>query len=95
VSLVAAQLLLFASTGPVNAAIVAEVAPAERASAVAISILAIHLLGDVPSPALIGFISDRSSLGRAVLVVPVAILVAGIVWTYAAWSGERRRITRA
>ncbi len=88
VSLVAAQLLLFASTGPVNAAIVAEVAPAERASAVALSILTIHLLGDVPSPALIGFISDRSSLGRAVLVVPVAILVAGLVWTYAAWRGE-------
>jgi MFS family permease len=94
VALVVAQLLLFASTGPVNAAIVAEVPPAERASAVAISILGIHLLGDVPSPALIGFISDRASLGRAVLVVPVAVLVAGIVWTYAAWRGERRPVTR-
>jgi len=89
VALVAAQLLLFASTGPVNAAIIAAVPPAERASAVAISILTIHLLGDVPSPALIGFISDRSSLGRAVLIVPVAVLVAGCVWTYAAWRGER------
>jgi MFS family permease len=91
VALVVAQLLLFASTGPVNAAIVAEVPPAERASAVAISILMIHLLGDVPSPWLIGFISDRSSLGRAVFVVPAAILVAGIIWTYAAWRGERHR----
>ena len=88
-ALVVAQLMLFASTGPVNAAIVAEVAPAERASAVALSILGIHLLGDVPSPWLIGFISDRSSLGRAVMVVPVATLVAGLVWTYAAWRGER------
>jgi MFS family permease len=91
VALVLAQLLLFASTGPVNAAIVAAVPPAERATAVAISILTIHLLGDVPSPALIGAISDRSSLGRAVLIVPVAILVAGVVWTYAAWRGERSR----
>ncbi len=89
VALVAAQLLLFASTGPVNAAIVNAVPPAERASAVAISILAIHVLGDVPSPTLIGFLSDRSSLGRAVLVVPAAILVAGLVWTWAAWRGER------
>jgi MFS family permease len=88
-ALVVAQLLLFASTGPVNAAIVAEVPPAERASAVALSILAIHLLGDVPSPWLIGFLSDRSSLGRAVMVVPVATLVAGIIWTWAAWRGER------
>lgn len=88
-ALVFAQLMLFASTGPVNAAIVAEVPPAERASAVALSILAIHLLGDVPSPWLIGFISDRSSLGRAVMVVPVATLVCGLVWIYAAWRGER------
>jgi MFS family permease len=88
-ALIVAQLLLFASTGPVNAAIVAEVPPAERASAVAISILAIHLFGDVPSPTLIGFLSDRSSLGRAVLVVPVAVLVAGAIWTWAAWRGER------
>lgn len=88
-ALVFAQLMLFASTGPVNAAIVAEVPPAERASAVALSILAIHLLGDVPSPWLIGFISDRSSLGRAVLVVPVATLAAGLIWLYAAWRGER------
>jgi MFS family permease len=89
VALVAAQLLLFASTGPVNAAIIAAVPPAERASAVAVSILAIHLLGDVPSPWLIGLISDRTSLGRAVLIVPVAVLVAGVVWTWAAWRGER------
>jgi MFS family permease len=95
-ALVIALLLLFASTGPVNAAIVAEVAPAERASAVAISILSIHLLGDVLSPPLIGFISDRSSLGRAVLVVPVAVLASGVIWTYAAWRGERAaRIERA
>jgi MFS family permease len=95
VAMVFGLLLLFASTGPVNAAIVAEVAPVERASAVAISILAIHLLGDVLSPPLIGFLSDRSSLGRAVLVVPVAVLISGIVWTYAAWRGERlARMTR-
>jgi MFS family permease len=91
VALVAAQLLLFASTGPVNAAIVNAVPPVERASAVAISILTIHVLGDVPSPTLIGFLSDRSSLGRAVLVVPAAVLVAGLVWTWAAWRGERGR----
>ena len=88
-AMVVGLLLLFASTGPVNSAIIAEVPPAERASAVAISILAIHLLGDVLSPPLIGFLSDRSSLGRAVLVVPVAVLVSGIIWTYAAWRGER------
>ena len=49
-ALIAAELLLFMSTGPINTAIVNLVSPAERASAVALSVLAIHLLGDVLSP---------------------------------------------
>jgi MFS family permease len=88
-AIVAAELLLFVSTGPVNSAIVNVVAPGERATAVALSILAIHLLGDVPSPPLVGILSDHSSLGRAFLVIPVAIAVGGLVWLYAAWQGER------
>ncbi len=78
--IVLTELLLFASTGPINSAILNFVAPGERATAVALSILGIHLLGDVPSPPLIGAISDASSLGRAFLIVPVAIAVAGVIW---------------
>jgi len=88
-SIVAAELLLFASTGLINSAIINAVPPATRATAVAVSILAIHLFGDVPSPTIIGVISDASSLARAVLIIPVAVLVAGVIWTYAAWRGER------
>ena len=87
-AIVIAELLVFASTGPVNSAIVNFVAPEERASAVALSTLCIHLFGDGPSPPLIGFVSDHSSLQRAFLIVPVAILVCGMIWTYAAWKGE-------
>jgi MFS family permease len=88
-TLVCAQLLLFMSTGPINAAIVNMVSPFERASAVALSMFAIHLLGDVPSPVLIGRLSDASSLGQAVLVVPVAVAIAGLVWLMAArFSGR-------
>lgn len=89
-AMVVAELLIFASTGPVNSAILNVVKPGERATAVALSILTIHLFGDVPSPPLIGWISDLSSLERGVLVVPVAILVAGATWTLAAWLGGRR-----
>jgi len=88
-AIVTAQLLLFASTGPVNSAIVNVVPPEIRATAVAVSIFAIHVLGDVPSPSLIGAISDATSLERAVLIIPVALLVSGVIWTYAAWRGER------
>jgi len=90
-AVIAAELLLFASTGPINSAIVNEVSPGERARAVALSIVAIHLLGDVPSPPLIGRISDASSLGRAVLLVPVAVLVSGLFWTVEALLAGRRR----
>ena len=57
-AIVVAELLLFMSTGPVNAAIVNIVSPLERASAGALTMFVIHLLGDVPSPVLIGHLSD-------------------------------------
>jgi MFS family permease len=88
-AMAAAELLIFASTGPINSVILNVVRPGERATAVALSILAIHLFGDVPSPPLIGRISDLSSLDRAVLIVPVAIFLAGAIWTLEAWLGGR------
>jgi MFS family permease len=88
-ALVLAELLLFSSTGPINSAIVNLVAPNMRATAVAVSILVIHVLGDVPSPTILGAISDASSLARAVLIIPLAILLSGVIWTYAAWQGGR------
>jgi len=94
-ALILAQLLLFASSGPVNAAVMNVVPPAERATASAMTILAIHVLGDLPSPTLIGALSDRTSLGRAVLIVPLAIAVAGAIWTFAALRGERLAPPRA
>ena len=82
--IVVTELLLFASTGPINSAIVNLVRPGERATALALSILGIHLLGDVPSPPLIGVISDATSLGKAFLVIPFAIAIAGVIWLLAA-----------
>jgi hypothetical protein len=75
---------MFASTGPINTAIVSVVPASIRSSAMALSILAIHSFGDVPSPALVGWISDRASLDLAVLILPAAALVGGLVWTYGA-----------
>jgi predicted MFS family arabinose efflux permease len=84
-----AELFLFMSTGPVNSAIVDLVAANERATAVGLSVFLMHLLGDVPSPPLIGLISDHSSLATAFLLVPAVIAVSGAIWCYAAWRGER------
>ncbi|HMF09208.1 MAG TPA: MFS transporter [Thermoanaerobaculia bacterium] len=88
-AIVVAELLLFASTGPINSAIVNLVAPNERATAVALSILAIHLLGDVPSPPLIGAVSDATSLAHAFLILPVVIAASGVLWMVAARSATR------
>lgn len=84
-----ADLLLFLSTSPINAVIVGAVPPASRAAAMAASILVIHLLGDVPSPAAIGWVSDRTSLTRAVLIIPIAVAISGAVWSWAAARRDR------
>jgi MFS transporter, Spinster family, sphingosine-1-phosphate transporter len=83
-ALIFAELLLFVSTGPVNTVVVGSVAPGERGAAVALSIFAIHAFGDVPSPWLIGRLSDATSLATGVLLVPVAVLAAGGIWIFAA-----------
>ena len=88
-AIIAAEVLIFMCTGPINSAIVNVVSPLERATAVGFSVLTMHVLGDIPSPILIGMISDASSLEKGMLIVPVAILLAGVIWSYAAWRGER------
>lgn len=88
-ALVLAQLLLFMSTGPINAALVNSVTPWQRATASGLCMFTIHALGDVPSPTLIGYLSHHGSLARAVLIVPVAILVGGVIWLIAAKVHER------
>ncbi len=88
-SMVWAQLCLFLSTGPINAAIVNLVSATERATAIALSVFAIHLLGDALSPPLIGALSDHFSLGQAVKIVPVAVVIGGCIWIWAASAQAR------
>jgi hypothetical protein len=90
-AIVVAELLLFMSTGPVNSAIANLVSPTERASAFALSMFMIHLLGDVPSPTLIGWMAEQSSLGSAVLIVPAAIVISGVIWLLSARVSGRGR----
>ncbi|HEY3447976.1 MAG TPA: MFS transporter [Myxococcales bacterium] len=95
-AVVVAEVLMFASTGPINSAIVNLVSPTERATAVAFHIFAIHILGDVPSPVIVGKLSDLggstgASLGSAMLIIPFAILVSGIIWCAAAWQAGRQQ----
>src|SRR5881628_975635 len=76
-----AEFLLFLSTGPVNVVIVNVVPVGVRAMAMALSIFTIHLLGDAISPPIIGWLADVRGLGQAVLVVPIAVAISGVLWT--------------
>lgn len=89
-AMIIGEVLLFVSTSPVNSAIINAVAPGDRAKAMAACILAIHLFGDVPSPPLVGYLADQADLAKALLIVPVAALVAGLIWLAAALLGGRR-----
>ena len=83
-----AEFLLFLSTGPVNVVIVNVVPVSMRAMAMAMSIFAIHLLGDAISPPIIGWLADVSGLARGVLIMPIAIAVSGLLWAGTAASSE-------
>lgn len=71
-----AQFMLFLGSGPVNAAIVNSVSAPVRATALAGQLFLIHLLGDVPSPRVIGFVSDRSNLRWGLGVTVLALVLS-------------------
>ena len=70
-----AEFFLLVNTAPLNAALVNSVSARIRATALAVNIFVIHLLGDAFSPTLIGWISDRSNLevGLASMIVAVGL----------------------
>ena len=79
------ELSLFLSVAPTNAAIMMSVPVWARASAMAVSIFAIHLLGDLISPPLIGAIADRSGGGGdgirlGMYLTPAAFALSAVVW---------------
>ena len=79
--LAATMFFSFLCTGPVNTLILETVPVNLRATAMAVSIFAIHLFGDMWSSKIVGFLSDQwSNLQRAVLILPGALGVALIFW---------------
>jgi MFS family permease len=74
------ELGLFLSMSPINAVILRSVPAALRAGAMALSIFAIHLLGDLWSPPLTGLLADHMPIQWAMMILPVAIAVSGVVW---------------
>jgi MFS family permease len=78
-AIVVAIFFLFLNTGPLNAAVVNSVTAKIRATAIAMELLLIHLLGDAVSPKLIGRISDASSLRHGLAITLVSMLAGGLL----------------
>jgi hypothetical protein len=89
--LAGAMFFLFLSTGPVNTLILETVPVNLRVSAMAISIFMIHLFGDMWSPEIVGRLADSfaGNLQKAVLILPVALILAGVLWVALALKMRR------
>ena len=65
--------------GPSNTILVNVTKPRIRAAAIAVNLLGIHLLGDIPSPVIIGYISDVSgSLLLGLVITIPALALSGV-----------------
>lgn len=82
VGIFVAEFLLLLNTGPLNAAIINSVGPHVRAMALAVNIFIFHLLGDVPSSSLIGYLSDHYSLASAFVSPVIAVALSSAILFY-------------
>ena len=53
-----------------------------RATAIALNVFLFHLLGDVPSPTLMGYVADRRSLEAAFLLPVIAMAISSAILFY-------------
>jgi MFS family permease len=80
VAIFIAEFWLFFNTGPSNTILANVTNPSIRATAFAMNILAIHILGDVPSPPLLGWVAGENHWDRAFGLVTAATALGGIFW---------------
>lgn len=77
-----AAFFLLLNTSPLNAALINSVGPHIRATAIAVNIFIIHILGDVPSPTMMGWLADRRSLQAAFVLPVIAMMISSAILFY-------------
>src|SRR5271167_329024 len=82
VAILVGEFLILLNTAPLNAALVNSVSAPIRATAMAVNLFTIHLLGDAFSPTLIGYVSDRTNLQMGMVAMIVAVALSGIILVY-------------
>ncbi len=77
-----AAFFLLLNTSPLNAAVINSVGAHIRATAIAVNIFIIHILGDIPSPTMMGWVADRRSLQTAFVLPVIAMVVSAVILFY-------------
>jgi hypothetical protein len=77
-----AAFFLLLNTSPLNAAVMNSVSASIRATTIAVNIFIIHLLGDVPSPTMMGYVADHRSLQSAFILPVIAMVVSSAILFY-------------
>ena len=77
-----AAFFLLLNTAPLNAAVINSVGAHIRATALAVNIFIIHILGDVPSPTMMGWVADRRSLQAAFVLPIIAMGISSAILFY-------------
>jgi hypothetical protein len=77
-----AAFFLLINTSPLNAAVINSVGSHIRATAIAVNIFIIHILGDVPSPTMMGWVADRRSLQTAFILPVIAMVISALILFY-------------
>jgi len=77
-----AAFFLLLNTSPLNAAVINSVGAHIRATALAVNIFTIHILGDVPSPTMMGWVADKRSLQMAFVLPVIAMVLSSAILFY-------------
>ena len=77
-----AAFFLLLNTAPLNAAVINSVGAHIRATALAVNIFVIHILGDVPSPTMMGWVADKRSLQAAFILPVIAMGISSAILFY-------------
>lgn len=75
-----ALFFIFFNTGPSNTALANVALPSVRATAFALNIFVIHLLGDAFAPFLLGWVAGHTNMNVAFLIVSATMLISGLIW---------------
>jgi MFS transporter, Spinster family, sphingosine-1-phosphate transporter len=77
-----AAFFLLLNTSPLNAAVINSADAHIRATAIAVNIFLIHILGDVPSPTMMGWVADHHTLQTAFILPVIAMAISSAILFY-------------